>query len=160
MILRKYIKGYINDELTDEENSISIANAEACVFLTKYLAGSARYLSKPANKCINRVRKAFAGLTDDDIKFLDLDIELVREMSFGTSDACIDMDYALKHEVALANKSLSRKRFTDFATMALKNNWIEHNSDLVQVLKILMEEAGVSHDANAIAIAKSATDAQ
>lgn len=147
------------DDLEQDEIDSFIANAEACVFMVKYMSETPRYLSKPANKRIKNVLKAFEGLTEEDRRFLDLHIELVREMKFGTSNACVDMDYALKQKVAPANSSLSRQRLIDFAEMALKRNWIdvtEHNGNLVQVLKILMKESGVKHDANAIA--KTAAD--
>jgi len=149
-MLRKYIEGYISDELSDEQMEECIAGASICVLLANLRADMPRYHSKPANKRISKVQKAFEELTEEDRRFLDLHIELVREMKFGTSDACVDMAYALKQRVARADKSLSRSNMCDYAVSALKNEWFEEDSDLVNVLKILMEEAEVSHDAHAI----------
>ena len=144
-----HIYEYVNEGLDQDERDAFYASAKACLFLIKRMEETPKYLSKSANRRIKRVRDEFNKLTVDDRRFLDLHIELVKEMKFGTCDACVDMDYALKQKVASAKKDLSRIRLIDFIRTAIAKNWIGEGHT-VEVIKILIEESGVPRDVDAI----------
>lgn len=106
---------------------------------------------------IDRVKKAFAKLTDQDREFLDLQIdfpEMMKDISYKPSSACKNMQKALDVSVPSSQFDLSRMSLLNFACIAVRNDWIatsENNSDLKAVILTLMKEAGVRHDADEIA---------
>lgn len=109
-------------------------------------------------KRLARLKKAFDGLTPQDKAFLDVNVAWQTE---GVDDiykpdkTCDKMLFALDQTVPSMRGNASRKAMLTFAKIAVRNDWIDvsvESTCLAAVIKILMEEAGVKHDAVAIAL--------
>ena len=143
-----------------------ISTADTCVEIIRNASGVKRTPKTEAQKRINRVKKAFSALTGEDRMFLDhssdatwmlLDAidkdaraNFIQEVMGGYFPLCEKMQKALGTPLPSVKKSISKSFLIDFAQIAIRKDWIdvsEHNGSLTQVLKIIMDEAGVKHDA-------------
>jgi hypothetical protein len=128
-----------------------ISYAGACVLQVRDLDKYEPRHKAAAQKRINKVKKAFDALTDQDRLFLDIRID---EDNPNPAPSCENMMMALRCPVPSMRMSLPRLALINFARWAVLNGWIDvskDNSVLTQVIKIIMEEAGVKHDAVEIA---------
>ena len=110
----------------------------------------------PTKKRIETVKKAFAKLSEDDKDFLDRQIDGC--FYFDNDDkkipSCKNMMLALDHPLPSNKWSRSRKSLVMFAFKAIHYGWVDVSNDntvLTAVLKIIIKEAGVTHDAVDIA---------
>ena len=106
-----------------------------------------------AQKRINRVKKAFDKLTQQDKLFLDVNTSNSDDYPLGLPHVCESMQRALDTPVP-KRLSLSRDFLAAFARKAIRSGWIDVsaiNNTLVPVLEIMMKEAGVKHNATVIA---------
>lgn len=130
-----------------------------------------------ARERIKKVEKAFARLTDEDKAFLDRVSELDRSMAdypYQDDDSAVNvilatlqrvshdgcfplcelMQKALEHQVPAMRKSGSRAYLVKFAMEAVRREWVDisvNRTELVELLNLMMLEAGVNHEANDVA---------
>lgn len=136
--------------------------ADICIELIKPLSVSNQGTRKEANRRLTGLKNALSKLTENDKKKLSLSMAW---LFYGTSDAyTIHQTFDMLEDViieelgkpALKNISHSRSLLIDFARIALRKKWFskdENDKDIVMidVLKVMMREAGVTHDARSIA---------
>ena len=167
----------------DEENYEEfIFYAGLCVYWIRdktSLSGLKRN-KKDAQNRIDKVKKAFNALTDMDKLSLDLHISLYDDDNYDyqaavrvieslplksnctlDTSACEKMQWALDKPVPKSIRhNVPRKNLIAFAKQAIDERWVDvsvNNAVLIELIKILMEEAGVHHDADAIAKAAKIT---
>ena len=133
-----------------------IQSADRCVAWARMLSEHKKHNMASAQKRIERVKNAFAALTEQDREFLDLQVDapVVMIIDFKPSHACESMQRALDVPVPSMQFDLSRMALLSFACLAIRSEWINvsvNNINLTAVLKILINEAGVKHDAVDIA---------
>ena len=103
---------------------------------------------------MKRMRKAFEKLTKQE-RF-GLNVAMARqigEIDGEIQDFCEMFDTAI-HATIPKTPQYPRRYLLDFAVNTLRMGWInveENNVNLIQMLKVMMEETGISHDADAIA---------
>ena len=145
--------------IVDEDEEFAddfIKNADRYVAWARMLSEHKKHNMADAQERINRVKKAFAKLTEQDREFLDLQVDMpvINTLGFKPSGACENMQRALDVPVPSVQFDLSRMALLTFACIAIREEWIDvsvNNINLTAVLKILIKEAGLKHDAVDIA---------
>ena len=172
---------YVNAD--DEDYYLFIVMAGYCTTWARAASNAKPNHRSKAQKRIDKVKKAFDALTDDDKDFLEVQfviydryidssgkghsgkddlccfIDTTINGSFDRVDkkikSCEKMQWALSQPMLSERSSASRGILLDFAFVAVCYGWVdvsESKVDLTALIKILMKEASVRHDAVAIAI--------
>ena len=110
-----------------------------------------------AQKRIDRVKKAFNKLTEQDKLFLDININDSDDYPIERQRVCESMQRALDIPVHYRGPPpmLPRELLIKFARLAIRKKWIDVTVDsttLTPVLMIMIEEAGGKHNATVIAL--------
>ncbi|HIB84495.1 MAG TPA: hypothetical protein EYO59_07815 [Chromatiaceae bacterium] len=140
----------------DEGYADFIIAAQRYAAWARMLSDHKRHDRAAAQKRIDRAAKAFAALTELDRVFLDLQVDdpVVMTLGFTPSMACDSMERALGVPVPSMQFDLSRMALLMFACISIRKGWIDisvDNAALTDVLKVLIAEIGVKHDALDIA---------
>ena len=151
----------------DQDVERFLFHADVCINRVREGAIAEREHMEQSQKRIDTLNKAFACLTDQDKEHLNLaaeienlsnsssiEQELGRMMKKGITPLCDVMQKALEHPVESRRKSTTRMILTEFARKAVSEGWVDvsiNNTNLIALLLIMMEEAGVKHDVDAIA---------
>ena len=143
------LRGYIDEDYEED----FIKSAKAYIRMMRRAETQKREPAAEAQKRIDRVKKAFDKLTEQDKNFLDVNTTDSDDYPLGLPHVCESMQRALNTPVP-KRLSLPKEFLSAFARLAIRKKWIDVSVDstaLTPVLDIMMKEAGSKHNATVIA---------
>ena len=145
----------LRNNVDEEHEEAFIRSAIAYIRIIRKAEAHKSEPAAEAQKRINRVKKAFDKLTEQDKLFLDINTTDSDDYPSERPRVCESMQRALDTPVHSRRSDLSREFLSAFARLAIRSDWIDatvDSTDLKAVLMIMMEEAGVKHNATVIAL--------